>query len=73
VSGGTAPYAYQWQRLSGSEFIIASDPSDSATDFRWDGSLSSPPRVATWRCRVTDAASAVVYSPNVLVAMDPSA
>lgn len=73
VTGGVAPYAYLWQRQSGSTNIIAGDPTAAVTEFGWTGALSGPPRLSSWRCRVTDAASSVVYTSTINVSINPSA
>lgn len=72
VTGGVPPYTYSWQRLSGSTNILANDPTAAETPFYWDGPLSGPPKLSTWRCTVTDSASTVVNSSNVQVTFDPS-
>lgn len=65
-SGGTAPYSYLWQYVSGSTLIAAYDVTSSAS-FRTQ-SLNQPAgetRETVWRCRVTDAAGRVGYSQPV--------
>jgi len=71
VTGGTLPYTYLWEQVSGSASIKANAPTSSQSGFYWDGSWTSPPKTARWRCRVTDAASTTAYSPEVTVYFDP--
>lgn len=73
ATGGVAPYLYLWQRLNGSTNIIAGDPTAATTEFGWSGAWSGPPRLSTWRCRVTDAASTVIYTSTIKVSINPSA
>jgi YD repeat-containing protein len=73
ATGGTAPYVYLWQRLSGSTNIEAGDPTAASTEFGWDGPLSGPPRLSSWRCRVTDATSTIAYTNTIRVTINPSA
>jgi len=72
VSGGTPPYIYLWQRQTGSSYITANNPTGSRTKFYWSGPFSGAPKSSSWRCRVTDAASVVTYSPDVEVTFDPA-
>lgn len=73
VAGGTPPYVYLWQKLSGSAYIYADNPTGATTRFRWSGSYSGPPKLSNWRCQVTDSASVVAYSDSIRVGIDPSA
>ncbi len=73
ASGGTPPYAWQWERVSGLSTVQPVDPTFGMTDFKWTGNNPDPPlKIATWRCRVTDAASTVVYTPSVEATIDLS-
>lgn len=66
--GGTAPYSYYWQFVSGDNVTEVVDPSSSAgVWFRPVATTTA--RLSTWRCRVTDAASTTVNSPNVAVSV----
>lgn len=69
ASGGTSPYTYLWQRVSGSASIYATSSASATTKFY--ANLTSYPQTLTgvWRCRVTDAASTIVYCPNVSVSL----
>lgn len=73
VSGGVPPYTFLWQRVSGLSTVQPITPSASWTEWTWTGSNPVPPtKAATWRCRVIDAASTTVYSPNVAATIDLS-
>jgi len=72
VSGGTPPYTYLWEHVSGTAYVLANNPAGSSTNFYWDGPWSYPAKISRWRCRVTDAASAVGYSPTVSIFFDPA-
>lgn len=68
VSGGVAPYSYQWMRISGSSDIEAYDPNNAETQFRWIGAWSGPPRVSAWVCQVTDSANETTTTSSIHVA-----
>lgn len=70
VSGGVAPYSYEWVRVSGSSNIEISDIIGSVVEFGWIGPLNGSPRVANWVCTVTDGANATA-STNVRVTYSP--
>lgn len=73
VSGGVPPYSFTWQRVSGLATVQPNTPNASWTEWVWTGSNPTPPtKQATWRCRVIDAASTTVYSPNVVATIDLS-
>lgn len=67
VSGGTGPFTYYWERISG-------DPT-SYPYYRWSNATGFnnyipvgdwEPRYSTWRCLITDTATGnMVYSPTV--------
>jgi hypothetical protein len=54
VSGGVAPYAFQWARLSGSTAITAGTPGSNTTSFTATGLTAGQTVSATFRCTVTD-------------------
>lgn len=68
-SGGTAPYTYLWQYVSGDSSIFTTTPTEQQTDFSRYGSYTNT-YVANWRCRVTDSASTVAYSSNVTITLN---
>ncbi len=67
VSGGVAPYSYQWVRVSGTSDIEASDPNSPATDFRWVGVFNGPARLSNWVCQVTDSNNETTITGSVHV------
>lgn len=68
VTGGTAPFTFQWQRVSGTIPIVADSPTATSTTWTYTGTSITPPfRSAVWKVVVTDATSATVSSPNVTV------
>lgn len=69
VSGGVSPYVYAWQRVSGAAAISVVSPTASATTWWYSGPAVPPDKIAYWRCKVTDAASTVVYTNQVVIRM----
>jgi YD repeat-containing protein len=67
VSGGASPYVYAWQRVSGDTQTTVVNPTSASTT--WSRTVSSywTDYTSVWRCKVTDSAGTVVYSPNVTV------
>lgn len=72
ASGGVPPYAYLWERLSGATTTVAATPTDASTTWYYTGTPVGPPKVTTWRCKVTDSASTVAYTATVTVRMQMS-
>lgn len=73
VDGGTAPYSYQWIRVSGDTGITINNPTSATTNFMFTNATSSfVLKIAVYHCRVTDADSIVVYSPEVTVTLESS-
>lgn len=69
--GGTAPYSYLWQRVSGDTGITVNNSTSATTTFMFVNSSSSTVvKSAVYRCRVTDDTSTVVYSPDVDVYLE---
>lgn len=65
-SGGSAPYSYLWQFVSGDDQVAGAGQFTSAS-FQTT-TLNQPAgttRSAVWRCRITDAGGFVGYSPDV--------
>jgi hypothetical protein len=73
ASGGVGPYSYLWERTPGMPVSLqdtqTSVQSPTSASTRWSRTLptQSAEYVSTWRCRVTDNAGTVVYTPNVTV------
>ena len=68
ATGGTSPYTYSWERTSGDASTTATTPTSVSTSF----SRTVNPQVnatyqSIWRCKVTDAVSAIAYTANVTV------
>lgn len=72
ATGGTPPYAYVWQKVSGNPGTYSTNPSSNFGSWYFSGSGISPVKVSTWRCQVTDASSASTFTPNVEVTIDVS-
>lgn len=71
ATGGTPPYTYAWQRVSGNPNTQADAPTASTTTWTFTGSGTMPPnKVSTWRCQVTDAASTTVHTANATVTIN---
>ncbi|WP_218650388.1 hypothetical protein, partial [Brevundimonas sp. P7753] len=64
---GTTPYAYLWERTGGDTAAAAANSTARTTTFNRAQPASGTEQMSTWRCRVTDAQSAVAYSPNLVV------
>lgn len=69
VSGGTAPYSYLWQFVSGDGATPNTATSSSSTFTRsmTVGVGQTVTKTGIYRCRVTDSASVVIYGPNCTV------
>lgn len=70
ASGGSGSgYTYAWQYVSGDTATSVSSPTSSST--RWTRTISSyfTDYISVWRCRVTDSAGNVTYTPNVTVTL----
>lgn len=64
-AGGTAPYTYAWEYVSGDLGISATAAAAATTAFSATG--TNVEKLGTWRCKVTDNLSAVAYSAPVSV------
>lgn len=66
-SGGTGPYTYLWEKVSGDTLSAASASSATTT---WNASGTAPEtKTAYWRCKVTDSLATVAYSATVTVSL----
>lgn len=71
ATGGTPPYTYAWQRVSGHQFTQAVSPSSSSTTWTVAGGTAFPPvKTSVWRCQVTDSASTSTFTSNVSVSIN---
>lgn len=69
IVGGTAPFSYLWEYVSGDTFSPNTSTSSSTT-FSKNMTVSVGQTVTNtgvYRCRVTDSASNVIYGPNCTV------
>ena len=69
ASGGTPPYTYLWQKVSGDSNTNVGNATSATTSFTrfinhggWWTSV--------WRCRVTDSLGQQTYAPNVDVSFE---
>ena len=65
--GGTAPYSYDWSRVSGDRSISPTSDHSATTAFQRNSTSAGTAYRATWRCSVTDANGNVAISSNVTV------
>ncbi len=65
ASGGTAPYSYLWQRVSGDTVATVTSATSHTTAWSRATTTIGVNHTSQWRCRVTDAASVVTYTSNV--------
>ena len=70
-SGGTPPYVYLWQRVSGSPDNQPTAPTAASTAWFYVSPPVPDVTLTTARCRVTDSLNVVAYSGNVQVTMSP--
>lgn len=55
VSGGTPPYTYLWELVSGDSFTIDNSTSSSTAWRKTNSTAGSPAFEGTYKCTVTDA------------------
>ena len=73
ATGGTPPYTYLWQRVSGNSSTSATNPTSNSTSWIFTGGgVTNPIKSSIWRCQVTDAASTTIFTSNVAVTIDVS-
>lgn len=76
VTGGTAPYTYQWRAFQNdpvswnSEGIVINTPNGSSTTFTKNACVSGETYVGTFECVVTDALGASVTSGPCTVSIN---
>jgi YD repeat-containing protein len=70
ATGGVAPYAFSWERVSGNADTAPTAPNSASAYWTYTGSPVGPPKLSYWRCRVTDAANNVAYTAQVTVKMN---
>jgi hypothetical protein len=69
VVGGTAPYSYLWQYVSGDSFSANTSTSSDTTFTKNITAVvgTSVTKTGVYRCRVTDSATLVIFGPNCTV------
>lgn len=65
--GGTGPFTYLWEFVSGDVTLAPVSPTLATTTFKGTVFINGDTKTAVWRCKITDtgAGSAVVYTNNV--------
>lgn len=63
--GGSPPYTYEWEHVSGNTSITPASASSASTIWRATG--ADTVHEAVKRCKVTDNAGVVAFSQNVTV------
>jgi len=70
VTGGSSPYTYAWQYVSGDTAGVSTDTSSSTTFFR-NMTITSLGQtvelIGYYRCKVTDNNGTIVYGPTCMV------
>jgi hypothetical protein len=69
VSGGTAPYSYAWQKVSGHASTFAVEPTPGSATWYCPFMVSPGTYSSQWKCVVTDSASHTAQTSNVAVTM----
>jgi YD repeat-containing protein len=67
ATGGSGGYTYAWEYVSGDTSILLSSANPSTATWTRGGILVNIDVTAVWRCKVTDSAGAIAYSPNISV------
>lgn len=72
-SGGSSPYSYLWEYVSGDTGITIGSSTSAATVFQfYNPNNYFASKYALYRCRVTDSTSNVAYTSNVEVYLESS-
>lgn len=64
ASGGTAPYSYQWEYVSGDTGVLLANVSDREAYWYLANGDRPSSRTAIWRCKATDAIGNYGYTSN---------
>ncbi len=67
ATGGAGGYTYAWEYVSGDTGITVVAPTSNSTTWSRASVSLAVTYTAYWRCRVRDAANAIVYTGNVTV------
>lgn len=62
-TGGVGPYTYQWQYVSGNNFVGCNSPTSQTTTFGYNDLTGI--YTSFWECKVTDSNGIVVPSENL--------
>lgn len=65
VSGGTAPFTYAWQFVSGDLAVVANTPAAATTSFGAALVPSGGSKEAVYQCKVTDTNGATITTDTV--------
>lgn len=68
-AGGTGPYSYDWEYVSGDAAVTVDSDLNATTTWR-KAMAPATTTNAVWRCKVTDAAARVAYTQNVNIALE---
>lgn len=60
-SGGTGPYTYAWEQVSGDDIVFGANPLAFTTFSQ--GTIA----LAVVRCKVTDSLGQTAYTPNISI------
>lgn len=66
VNGGTGPYSYAWEYVSGETTVTVNNLGGGSATWYYSG-IAVSPHQAVWRCKVTDSQGIVGYTGNVAV------
>jgi hypothetical protein len=67
ASGGTEPYTFLWEHVSGDTFTVSA-PNSPTTSFARSAGQSNT-LVGTYRCRVSDPLGYIAYTPAVTITL----
>lgn len=67
--GGTGPFTYLWQYVSGDATIAPGTGSAATTNFSASVNCGNVTIEAYWRCKVTDSLGAIAYTSNVYIGL----
>lgn len=68
-NNGTAPYTYLWEAVYNPSTILIQSSATPKTTFK-KTLIRGASATGTFRCKITDAAAAVIYSPTISVMLE---